>query len=155
MISFRLNSHRFHLRAGAIVMEAGHVLLHRLEGDPFWALPGGRVEAGEECAQTIVREFKEELGLNVTCNELLSVGENFFEYEGEPHHEIGLYFSVSLPAAAEVRDTGKSHIGIEENKRLEFGWFTGDALRELDFRPAALQASLAEGKVRAHFVQHN
>ena len=155
MISFRINSHRFHLRAGAIVMEAGHVLLHRLEGDTFWALPGGRVEAGEEGAHTIVREFKEELGLNVTCNELISVGENFFEYQGEPHHEIGLYFSVSLPAAAEVRDTGKFHIGVEGEKRLEFGWFNCEALREIDFRPAALQASLAEGKVRAHFVQRS
>ena len=153
MISFRINSHRFHLRAGAIVMEAGHVLLHRLEGDTFWALPGGRVEAGEEGAQTIVREFQEELGLNVVCNELLAVGENFFEYEGEPHHEIGLYFSVSLPIATDIRDTGKLHIGIEGDRRLEFGWFPFPALREIDFRPAALQASLADGKVQAHFVQ--
>jgi ADP-ribose pyrophosphatase YjhB (NUDIX family) len=153
MISFRINSHRFHLRAGAIVMEAGHVLLHRLEGDTFWALPGGRVEAGEDGAQTIVREFKEELGLNVSCNELLSVGENFFEYEGEPHHEIGLYFSVSLPEAAEIRDTGKLHTGIEGDKRLEFRWFTCEALRQIDFRPAALQASLAKGNVQSHFVQ--
>jgi ADP-ribose pyrophosphatase YjhB (NUDIX family) len=102
-----------------------------------------------------VREFKEELGLNVSCNELLSVGENFFECDGEPHHEIGLYFSVSLPAAAKVRDTGKLHIGIEGDKRLEFGWFAFEALREIDLRPAALRVSLAEGKVPAHFVQRS
>jgi 8-oxo-dGTP pyrophosphatase MutT (NUDIX family) len=71
MIRFRTNANSFRLRAGAIVMEAGHVLLHRLEGDAFWALPGGRVEAGEEGASAIVREFKEELGIDVACNELL------------------------------------------------------------------------------------
>ena len=153
MISFRINSHRFHLRAGAIVLEAGHVLLHRLEEDTFWALPGGRVEAGEEGAETIVREFMEELGLHVACNELLAVGENFFEYQGEPHHEIGLYFSVSLPEDSDIRDTSRSHIGIEGDRRLEFRWFPYEEIREIDFRPAALQASIAEGALQSHFVQ--
>lgn len=153
MISFRVNSHRFHLRAAAVALEAGHILLHRLEGDTFWALPGGRVEAGEEGAETIVREFKEELALTATCNELLGIGENFFEYAGEPHHEVGLYFSASLPADSEVRDTQRSHIGIEGNRRLEFRWFRCEALRGIDFRPVALRESLAEGKVPAHFIQ--
>lgn len=153
MISFRINSHRFHLRAGAIALEAGHVLLHRLEGDMFWALPGGRVEAGEESAQTIVREFKEELAVTVTCNELLAIGENFFEYEGEPHHEVGLYFSIALPAESQVRNTEKTHVGVEGDRRLEFKWFPLSALHHIDFRPAALRESLATGAVPPHFVQ--
>ena len=153
MISFRIDSHRFHFRAAAIALEHGHLLLHKLEGDTFWALPGGRVEAGEEASQTIVREFHEELGISVTCNELLGVGENFFEYDGEPHHEVGFYFSVSLPEYSEVRNTRVLHVGVEGSRRLEFKWFALSELREIDFRPVVLRESLVNGKIPPHFIQ--
>ena len=153
MISFRVQSHRFHLRAGAVALENEHVLLHRLEGEDFWALPGGRVEAGEQAEHTIVREFIEELGVRVRCNQMLGVGENFFEYDGEPHHEIGLYFSATLAADTPLRDKGSVHIGVEGNCHLEFKWFPLSQLREIDFRPTALRESLSVGQVPQHFVQ--
>lgn len=48
MISVNIAGHRFQLRAAAVVVHGGFVLLHRLQGDAFWALPGGRVEPGED-----------------------------------------------------------------------------------------------------------
>jgi ADP-ribose pyrophosphatase YjhB (NUDIX family) len=153
MISFRTDSNRFHLRAGAIVIDREHVLLHRLEGDTFWALPGGRINAGEQGREAIEREFLEELGLSVRCEELLCVGENFFEYGREPHHEIGLYFSVMLPPGAAINDHGTTHPGLEGDRPLEFRWFPLASLRDLDLRPAALRDALAQGDVPPHFVQ--
>jgi len=153
MISFDTGAHRFQLRAGAVVVADEHVLLHRLEGDTFWALPGGRVHAGEQGRDTIVREFLEELGLRVRCEELLCVGENFYEYGQEPHHEVGLYFRVTLPAGAPINDRSALHIGIEGERHLEFAWFPLSSLRDLDFRPVALRDALAGGAVPTHFVQ--
>jgi len=39
----------------------------------YWALPGGRVETGESVEQTVVREVKEETGLDVKI--LTKIGE--------------------------------------------------------------------------------
>jgi 8-oxo-dGTP diphosphatase len=46
----------------------GKILLVKRDTVPFkgyWALPGGRVDPGESVEQTIVRECKEETGLDV------------------------------------------------------------------------------------------
>lgn len=153
MISVRVGSHHFHYRAGAVVINQEHLLLHRLEGDPFWALPGGRVNAGEQARDAIKREFLEELNVSVECDRLLCTGENFFEYRGEPHHEIGLYFAVTLPSMCELLNHRRGHLGTEGDRKLEFKWFPLADLRNIDMRPAALLAAFTEGSFPQHFVQ--
>ena len=155
MISFRIGIHRFHYRAAAIVVDDGHLLLHRLEGDDFWALPGGRVNAGEDAQAAIAREFDEELGSSIECSSLACTGENFFEYGGEPYHEIGLYFHARLPAGSPLLDKSRTHVGVEGHQRLEFRWWAVRDLGSVDMHPRALQRGLASGTMPRHFVQRD
>lgn len=63
--------------AVAAIAERGHqVLLVRRANDPFrglWTLPAGFVDAGEDPQATIVRECREETGLEVSVSELVDV----------------------------------------------------------------------------------
>ena len=53
--------------ASAIVVnEAKEILLHRRSDNDLWSLPGGAMELAESILQTVVREVKEETGLDVT-----------------------------------------------------------------------------------------
>ncbi|MFN8459832.1 MAG: NUDIX hydrolase [Anaerolineae bacterium] len=58
---------------GVIFNEAGEVLLLEHVFRPYypWGLPGGWVEGGEDPADTIRREVKEELGLPIKVKQLV------------------------------------------------------------------------------------
>ena len=137
-----------------MVIEDGWVLLHRLEGDAIWALPGGRVDAGEQAASAVVREMMEEAHEQVECGELLFVIENFFEHNGSPQHEIGLYFRTVLQPGSRLRDKTRSHCGTEGCMALEFRWFQLAELAQVNLHPAILRAALSacEGSTH-HLVQ--
>jgi 8-oxo-dGTP pyrophosphatase MutT (NUDIX family) len=154
VISVDIAGYRFQLRAAAIVVHDGFVLLHRLRGDEYWSLPGGRVEPGEEARTTLKREMAEELNEPVECTDLLYVVENFFEHANKPNHEIGLCFRVHLGPASKLLDKARSHSGVEGGKPLEFRWFLAENLQKIDVRPSFLRSALSQPTLGCqHIVQ--
>ncbi len=65
----------FHIRVTGILIENGKMLLvqQHLSENRRWSLPGGRLEQGETLEQGVVRELKEETGLNVSVARLVYV----------------------------------------------------------------------------------
>ncbi|MFZ6875002.1 NUDIX hydrolase [Undibacterium sp. Di27W] len=142
MISFDIDDYRYNLRAAAIILDADRVLLHQIEGDAFWCVPGGRVDAGEFAAATIVREMQEELSEQVNCEKLLWTVENFFEYRGQKHHELGLYFLSHLSPDSRLLNTTGPYWGNEGHLQLRFEWFSLHELDKIDIRPSFLAKAL-------------
>ncbi|SMC27901.1 ADP-ribose pyrophosphatase YjhB, NUDIX family [Andreprevotia lacus DSM 23236] len=152
MLSFQIDQHRFNCRAAAIIERDGMVLLHRVEGDDFWTLPGGRVEAGEDAAHTVEREMLEELGIAVTAGPLRCLVENFFEYQSQPNHELGLYFLAQPADPAQLQPGTGMLEGREGHLRLEFAWFTRQQLAQLVVLPGCLYDILLSGDDRFQHI---
>lgn len=66
------------LGVGAIVLREGRILLVRRANPPLqghWSIPGGLVETGETIKEAVIREVREETGLEVEPLQLVEVFE--------------------------------------------------------------------------------
>ena len=81
----------------------GKVLLCLPKDRSYSYLPGGHIEFGETGREALVREMKEETGLDATAGDLLGVVESSFVQKGEKHCEINLIYKleVALPTAVD------------------------------------------------------
>jgi len=154
MISFDTGAHRFDYRAAVVLLKDDAVLLHRTEGDEFWSLPGGRVEAGESAEQAAVREMQEELSEPIKCERLVFVVENFFSHAQTKHHEVGLYFNAYTIKNSKLCNTEGPYIGTEGHRKLEFAWFKRASLSGIDVRPSFLVEALACNELTFKHVVH-
>jgi mutator protein MutT len=74
-LTVRLSHPQFAVTAGAVITDGrGRVLLlkHRFRPGTGWGMPGGFMEAGEQPEETLQRELREEVGLEVEQLTLLT-----------------------------------------------------------------------------------
>ena len=88
--------------AAAVVIESGRVLLtRRAEGQHLaglWEFPGGKLEHGESPEQALVRECREECGIEIKVAEIMEV--TFHRY---PETDVLLLFYRCSLISGEVR----------------------------------------------------
>jgi ADP-ribose pyrophosphatase YjhB (NUDIX family) len=106
---------------GGLVVREGRVLLVRRAFEPFegWGdVPGGFLEADEHPADGVVRELREETGLEVRPRALFGIYMDRYGPEGDP--TLNLYYECDLIGGAERPG----------DDAAELGWFGPDALPE-------------------------
>jgi 8-oxo-dGTP diphosphatase len=115
------------LVSAAVLMEHGRVLLSQRKAGTHlagaWEFPGGKVEPGEDPRDALVRELREELGIETTAGEIVDV--TFHRY---PEKAVVLLFFAARRTATSP-----------EPRALDvarFRWAQADELTTLTFPPA-------------------
>ncbi len=141
-------------RVAAIATYADRILLHRAETDPFWSLPGGSIRPGESSPAALHREMQEELGLTIRIERLVWMLEYFFQHQGRPAHELGLYYAITFPTAPGIYHAASAFSGWEGDEHLTFQWFTWAEVVDLHVYPSLLKSHQVLPITPQHLVYH-
>ena len=153
---FKTEEGVFSYRVAGICVKNGKVLLQTTTGeDRSFAFPGGHVEFGETNAETLIREFKEEIGADISVGEMKWVAEVFFPWGSRPCHQICLYYLVEIQnpeIPEEGMFLGKEHL---EGRKfdLEFHWVPLEEAARLELYPTNCRELLSRLQESVqHFV---
>ena len=116
--------------ARGVCVRDGKLLLCRAKGGSSTYLPGGHIEFGETGRQALVREVREELGVESETGAFLGAVENSFMQHGKPHAEINLVYELKI-AAAELKSC---------EDWIEFEWCALDGLDAANLLPSAFRS---------------
>lgn len=155
-ILFKTDDFVFSYRVGGLLIQNNKILLQRPKNDNF-AVIGGHVSLMETTAETLKREFEEELHAKIAVDNLFAVGEVFFPWGKKPCHQICLYYKIHLLNDTDIPSEGSFH-GYDDldNERidLDFCWVPLEELKNgLKVYPLELIPHiLSDNNETVHFV---
>ena len=120
--------------ARGVCVKNGKVLLCLPKDRSYSYLPGGHIEFGETGREALVREMKEETGLDATAGELLGVVESSFVQKGEQHCEINLIYKMSLVSCL----SSSSQVASCEDW-ICFDWIDCDEIDSVNLLPPEMK----------------
>lgn len=150
-LTLNVGDYVLNVRATAVIIHDGKILIHHNKIDKHYVLIGGRVKIGEDSATTIKREIEEELGMAVEVKVYLATIENFFEMDSKKFHE---YMFVHKCEFADDKDKKINYTlkNIEGEDEIEYIWIDLKDLSKYNILPTAVNKILKEEKHPVHII---
>jgi len=125
---------KFHYLARAVIFSGERVLLAHEIGAESTFLPGGHIGYGEPAKTALIREIKEETGVEVSVGRFLGAVEATWHQGEELHSEINLIFEAF---SSEITHE-KLIMSTEDH--LEFIWVERMQVKSYNLLPETMQS---------------
>ena len=130
-----MKNYRLRLTARALIVQQEKLLLVSNDGH-FWYTPGGGMKANETLPECVIREVKEETGLDIQTNDVACVYE-FFDSKNHLH-KVEIYFTTEIKSDVIPKDWSDKDGNVQYVKFFSF--------KELSFMHNVAPSFLKEGK---------
>ena len=153
-ITIDVDDYKLNVRAGGVMIHNGKILVHKNVKSDHYALIGGRVEIGENSADTVIRKVKEELGKDIEIIGYISTIENFFEMKGSKYHEIMFVHKIEF-TNEEDKKIEYTMKNVEGKNYLQYEWIDLDKIDEYPLLPKVIKDVLKENKIPIHKINND
>jgi 8-oxo-dGTP diphosphatase len=142
--------------ARAVIVDKDKVLLLRAEepGRVYYFLPGGHVQHGERLQDAVLREVKEETGLNVEIERALGMREfiaarhaRLAKNVPQSHHVVAVIFLCRVKG----NTVGKFTVDSGAGGVIGMEWVELGKVNGLELHPPHLRDLLVQGLARQDF----
>jgi ADP-ribose pyrophosphatase YjhB (NUDIX family) len=110
-VDFKIENYRFNIRAAALILDSGRLLMVREKETNYRYTVGGRVHVRETTEEAVIREAKEETGLDYEIDRLVAVEE--WLPEGFHNHQICFYYLMKPRPETAALDGHKTDLSNE------------------------------------------
>lgn len=142
-ISVVSGKEKFNYRVCAVFIDGGRILAMQDDRSPYYYLPGGRVRLGERAEDAVIREVREELGLNVKIARPLWLNQAYFieDVDNLKYHELCIYFLMDLSETG-LLSRGDIFTWQEGKRTHRFEWLPFERLKDEYFYPQFLKKDI-------------
>ena len=151
-LSVILDDTKLNIRVGAIIKYKDKFLIEKNKNVDFSVIPGGRIKSLENSKIALIREIKEEIGIDISNEtfEIISLIENFFEFNNQKYHELYFIYKINLPENYNLKDNFKNL----DNKDAYYNLITKEELNKIKIMPNILKEIISLDNFK-HYIVDN
>lgn len=149
-LSLMLGEVKLNIRVGVLLEYNNKILVEKNKTVDFGVVPGGRMRTLESGPETLKRELKDELNVDLSSEqfELVSLIENFFNFDNKTYHELYFVYRVKLTNNYGIEDAYKS----SDNENSKFYWYTREEFEKQNILPNVLKEIIHNNTFKNYIV---